>query len=51
MNYDNAIARCMHVELDAFGAELERPGEGRERVFGQRIVRAAVGYPERWPAW
>jgi hypothetical protein len=47
MNYNNAVARCVHVQLDAFGAELEGSGEGRDRVFGQRIVRAAVGYPER----
>jgi hypothetical protein len=49
MNYNNAVARGMHVELDPFGANLERPHERRDRVFGERFVRPAVGDSERCP--
>jgi hypothetical protein len=51
MNYNNAVARRMHVELDPLGAELDCAGKGRDRVFGERFVRPAVGDSERRPAW
>jgi hypothetical protein len=48
MNHNYAIARRVHVELDSFRPELERLLEGRNRVFGKRFVRSAVGDSERW---
>lgn len=48
MNNDYPIARCMNVELDSLGAQLDRPFERGDRVFRQRVVLSAVGDPERW---
>lgn len=42
MNYHHSVAGRVDIELDGFGAELDSPFEGGDRVLGQFIVRSAV---------
>lgn len=48
MHNHHPIARRVHVELHGFCPQLERALEGRNSVFRQGVVGAAVGDPERW---
>jgi len=43
MNYDYPIRRSVDIELDCLRPQLDRPLERRNGVFGQGVVRAAVG--------
>ena len=47
MDDDNPVAREVHVELEAVGAEREPVLEGRERVLGPQSRSAAMGVDER----
>jgi hypothetical protein len=47
MHDDDAVAREVHVELKAVGAEREPVLEGRERVLGPQSRSAAMGVDER----
>jgi hypothetical protein len=39
----DAVASCVHVELDAIGSELDRADKRSDRVLGMGLVRAPVG--------
>ena len=39
----DAVASCVHIELDAIGSELDRADKRRDRVLGMGLVRAPVG--------
>ena len=47
MDDDDAVAREVHVELQAVGAGRKAAIEGRDRVFGADLAAAAVGEHER----
>lgn len=47
MHYNHPIARRVNIELHGVGAESERALKRGYRVFGQGVVGAAVGNPER----
>jgi hypothetical protein len=41
--YDNhTIGCCMHIELDRIGAQIERRGKRRNRVFGVSVTNSPV---------
>src|SRR5688500_2996622 len=46
MNYYHPIAGRMHIQLDGLSPQIEGALERRYAVFGQGVVRAAVGNPE-----
>jgi hypothetical protein len=47
VNHDHAIARGVHVELNALGAELDGALERGDRILGMSLVCSAVGDPLR----
>jgi hypothetical protein len=50
VNYDCAIASRVHIELNAFCAELDRALKRRDRVLRMSLVRAPVGDAFGWLA-
>ncbi len=52
MNYHYSVARRVHIELNAIGAELDGALKRGERVLGMSLVCPSVGDPFwRIAAW
>jgi hypothetical protein len=45
--HHDSVASCMHVELYGVCAEFQSEKKGRDRILGQRVMSAAVGYSLR----
>jgi hypothetical protein len=43
MNDDHTVVGGVDIELDRVGAQLDRPQERRNGVFGQGLVRSPMG--------
>ncbi len=52
MNHDYSVARRVHIELNAIGAELDGALKRGERILGMSLVCPSVGDPFwRIAAW